>query len=144
MSLSQAHISQSNDSSHAPVMCRFLPDDALLLTRPQMLSRSSTSEEPAVMDIVESTAAVMFLGTPHRGSENLAGVGDSVRKVATRVLRMDTNHYNLGALGLLSSELERCQEAFSTLWAKYDFRVKTFQEGQPLTGFNLGLLGEKV
>jgi len=50
----------------------------------------------------------------------------------------------LDALGLKTTDLERAQESFSMLWQKYDFRVKTFQEGLGLTGFNLGILGKKV
>ncbi|SPO07363.1 uncharacterized protein DNG_10057 [Cephalotrichum gorgonifer] len=110
----------------------------------EMLSESSVSGESALKDIIESTSAVIFFGTPHRGSAGLANIGETVRRVATKVLRMDTSHAPLLALGLHSAELERCQDAFSRLWAMYDFRVKTFQEGLALTGFNIGALGEKV
>lgn len=109
-----------------------------------MLSNSSVSTDAALKDIIASTAAVMFLGTPHRGSTELADMGDMVRKVASVVLRMDTSAASLHALGLRSTDLERCQDAFSMLWSSYDFRVKTFQEGLGLTSFNLGRLGEKV
>ncbi|KAI0199415.1 hypothetical protein F4808DRAFT_432407 [Astrocystis sublimbata] len=81
-------------------------------------------------DILKSTTGVMFLGTPHRGS-NAAGVGEIARKAASLLL-MDTNSRVLDSLALRNSDLERCQDAFSSLWLKYNFHVKTFQEGLPL------------
>ncbi|KAI1176685.1 hypothetical protein F4777DRAFT_247196 [Nemania sp. FL0916] len=70
------------------------------------------------------------MGTPHRGS-TAAGVGELVRKAASFVL-MDTNSLVLNSLALRNSDLERCQDTFSSLWSKYNFQVKTFQEGLPL------------
>ncbi|KAF5003078.1 hypothetical protein FDECE_10359 [Fusarium decemcellulare] len=109
----------------------------------EMLARSSSSTETKLSDIVESTAAVIFLGTPHRGSPDLAALGEWVRSVVG-TLRMETTSAILDALGLKTTDLERAQEAFSEIWTKYDFRVKTFQEGLGLTGINLGVLGNKV
>ena len=84
-----------------------------------------------------NTRAVVFLGTPHRGSA-AAGVAEIARKVAS-MLMMDTNVEILDSLSLKNSDLERCQEIFSSLWHKYDFKVKTFQEGLPLrVPFRLG------
>lgn len=55
---------------------------------------------------------------------------------------MDTNARILDSLSLRNSDLERCQEVFSSLWLKYNFRVKTFQEGLPLKlPFRLGQSG---
>ncbi|KAH8886603.1 hypothetical protein GQ53DRAFT_875256, partial [Thozetella sp. PMI_491] len=110
----------------------------------EMLCNSSTSVDPLHNDIIKSTGAVLFMGTPHRGSQQLAAVGEVVRKVAAHALMMDTSSVLLDVLGLKSSDLERCQESFSRLWSAHDFRVKTFQEGLGLTGVNLGLLNEKV
>jgi protein SERAC1 len=45
---------------------------------------------------------------------------------------MDTNKRILDSLSLRNSDLERCQDIFSSLWLKYNFQVKTFQEGLPL------------
>ncbi|KAK5655609.1 hypothetical protein OQA88_5540 [Cercophora sp. LCS_1] len=108
-----------------------------------MLARSSTSGEPHLSRIVESTAAVIFLGTPHRGSPDFAAAGDFFRSILGSV-GFETSPAILHALGLRTTDLERAQEAFSALWRKYDFRVKTFQEGLGLTGINLGVLGNKV
>lgn len=108
-----------------------------------MLARSSRSAEAEVSNIVKSTSAVIFLGTPHRGSPDLASVGEWARSLVSN-LRMGTTSTLLDALALNTTDLERAQEAFSGLWAEYDFRVKTFQEGLGLTGVNLGVLGNKV
>lgn len=108
-----------------------------------MLASSSISEEAELKNIVESTAAVVFFGTPHRGSQDMAGAGEIACKVAS-VLMMDTSSAMLDALGLKTSDLERCQESFSRSWREYGFRVKTFQEGLPSTAINIGLLNDKV
>ena len=109
-----------------------------------MLRRSQSSDEKNIKNIVESTRAIVFLGTPHRGSADLAALGDVVRRVASTILRFDTNAVILRALGLDSPELELCRESFITQWRVYNFRVKTFQEALSMTGVNLGLLNEKV
>ncbi|KAH8886585.1 hypothetical protein GQ53DRAFT_844831 [Thozetella sp. PMI_491] len=109
----------------------------------EMLAASATSDEPELSAIVARTAAVVFLGTPHRGSIDMAKLGNKARKLVSAAL-VDTSTASLDTLGLRNADLERCQEAFSRLWSKYDFRVKTFQEGLGLSGFNIGMLGDKV
>jgi hypothetical protein len=109
-----------------------------------MLHSSSVSHDTIHQDILNSTSAVVFLGTPHRGSQDMAGIGETVRRIAATALRVDTSSAMLDALGLRSSDLQRGQEAFSRLWSTYDFRVKTFQEGLGLTGVNIGVLKDKV
>ncbi|KAG7286030.1 hypothetical protein NEMBOFW57_008328 [Staphylotrichum longicolle] len=55
------------------------------------------------------------------------------------MLLMDTNARILNSLSLKNSDLERCQDVFSSIWLKYEFHVKTFQEGLPLKiPFRLG------
>jgi hypothetical protein len=109
-----------------------------------MLRRSENSFEDSVRNIVESTRAVVFLGTPHRGSAEMAALGDVVRKVAGTIIRADTNSTILRALGLDSPELELCRESFISQWRIYDFRVKTFQEAFGISGLNLGPFNGKV
>ncbi|KAI0854646.1 hypothetical protein F4860DRAFT_520643 [Xylaria cubensis] len=96
----------------------------------ESLAICSTSNNENFENILKSTTAVMFLGTPHRGSD-AAGVGEIARKAASLLL-MDTNSRVLDSLALRNSDLERCQDTFSSLWLKYNFQVKTFQEGLPL------------
>jgi hypothetical protein len=74
----------------------------------------------------------------------MAALGDVVRRIASVILRFDTNPVILRALGLDSPELELCRESFITQWRIYDFRVKTFQEALSMAGVNLGSLNEKV
>jgi hypothetical protein len=99
--------------------------------------------EPELSNVASSTAAIVFLGTPHRGSPDLAALGEWVRSTVS-ALRMETTSTILNSLGLQTTDLERAQEEFSGLWQKHDFRVKTFQEARGLLGINLGVLGNKV
>ncbi|KAF4448059.1 hypothetical protein F53441_8490 [Fusarium austroafricanum] len=103
-----------------------------------MLSRSSSSTDSTHQDIVKSIAAVIFLGTPHRGSVDVAAMGEMVR-LLVNMLGVETTPVILDALGLKNADMERAQEEFSRLWKEHDFRVKTFQEG-----LNLTKLGRKV
>lgn len=109
----------------------------------EMLATSSNSNDACLKNVVTSTSAVIFLGTPHRGSGELATLGDRARSMLS-AFRMKTNPAILDALRLKTKDLERAQEAFSTVWGQYDFRVKTFQEGLGLTGLNFGPFGKKV
>jgi hypothetical protein len=68
------------------------------------------------LNIILSTAAVIFLGTPHRGSPGLANLGEIVRRIASTVLRVDSNATVLRTLGCNSPELELCRELFTTQW----------------------------
>lgn len=109
-----------------------------------MLANSAISEEQALQNIVQSTAAIIFLGTPHRGSPEMTSLGETARKIASSLFAMDTSPAALDALGLRTSDLERCQESFSRLWREFDFTVKTFYESLGLTGVNIGPLSKKV
>jgi hypothetical protein len=109
-----------------------------------VLRRSQNSDVKIILNIVESTRSIVFLGTPHRGSADLAALGDIVRRVASTILRVDTNPVILRALDVDGPELELCRESFITQWRKYNFQVKTFQEALGMTGVNLGPLNEKV
>ncbi|KAM7213561.1 hypothetical protein V8F06_011058 [Rhypophila decipiens] len=109
----------------------------------EMLAKSASSSDSEIHDIVKSVASVIFLGTPNRGSPELAALGELARSLVS-ALRMETTSTILDALGLRTTDLERAQESFSLLWHEYGFNVKTFQEGMVLTGINLGVLGNKV
>ena len=74
----------------------------------------------------------------------MADIGESVRKVASLILRVGTNSTLLRALGTDSPELELGRESFLVLWRTYNFRVKTFQEAFGISGVNIGPLNEKV
>jgi hypothetical protein len=100
-----------------------------------MLANCSTSNSSELQDILNSTSAVVFLGTPHRGS-SMASLGAIARKAASLLL-LDTNPSVLDSLALKNADLSRCQDVFSSLWAKHDFQVKSFQEGLALKTIGL-------
>jgi hypothetical protein len=83
------------------------------------------------------------MGTPHRGSQSMADLGNDVRRVASILLRFDSNDKIITAL-VDGPELELGRTEFRRLWNKYKFRVKTFQEAKALTGVNVGVMNELV
>ncbi|KAF5987678.1 hypothetical protein FBULB1_1835 [Fusarium bulbicola] len=104
----------------------------------EMLSRASSSTRYEHQNILESVEAVIFLGTPHRGSVDIAAKGEVARSLLS-ALGVATTPVILDSLGLKNTDLERAQEEFSRLWHTSNFRVKTFQEG-----LILPKLGKKV
>ncbi|KAH6899935.1 hypothetical protein B0T10DRAFT_469156 [Thelonectria olida] len=110
----------------------------------ETLRRSEASEEVEMRDIVQSTRGIVFFGTPHRGSAELAELGEMVRSIASSVLAVDSNSTLLRTLGSDSPELELGRESFLVLWRQYNFRVKTFQEAWGMSGINVGALNKKV
>ncbi|KAK8043433.1 hypothetical protein PG993_005863 [Apiospora rasikravindrae] len=108
----------------------------------EMLAKCDISDNTRHKKIVDATAGIMFFGTPHRGSKDLASLGDVARKAAGILL--DTNSAALDSLGLKTTDLERSQEHFSSIWRRQDFRVKTWQEGTGLSPMNLKYFKDKV
>lgn len=92
---------------------------------------------------MQSRKGIIFLGIPHRGSPGFASLGDIVRRVASTVARVDSNSTLLRSVGTDSPELEIGRESFITLWYRYKFRVKAFQEARGLSGIDVGLANEK-
>jgi len=74
----------------------------------------------------------------------MADLGETVRSIASTILRVDSNAALLRALGTDSPELELGRESFTVLWRKHGFRVKTFQEARGISGANVGPLNSKV
>jgi hypothetical protein len=107
----------------------------------EVLRRSQHAEEASLRNIIETTKAVIFLGTPHRGSAEFAGLGELARSVASAVIRVDSNATVIRALGIDSPELELSRESFLQQWRTYRFQVKTFQESQALTGIRIPGVG---
>ncbi|MCJ1359347.1 MAG: hypothetical protein MMC33_009349 [Icmadophila ericetorum] len=96
------------------------------------------------LDIYASTKAVIFLGTPHRGSA-AAGIGEILRRIASAAT-FDTNDKNIRALKFDSPELESIHERFMSQRrnGRWHFEVRTFQEAKGLSRFAYFNLGEKV
>jgi hypothetical protein len=103
------------------------------------LRRSHGDDDDAIKDIVKSTAAVFFLGTPHRGSA-YAPLGQTFRRIASAV-GFDSNDSNLRTLHFDSIVLELSREEFIKIWRTYSLEVRTFQESQGLVGVK-GLSGK--
>ena len=97
-----------------------------------MLRRSQGDEDVSISDIVASTSAVLFLGTPHRGS-SYAPMGETLRRIVS-AFGFDTNDRNIRALHFDSIELELSREEFLKIWRARAFEVRTFQEAQGLAG----------
>ncbi|KAF5682018.1 hypothetical protein FCIRC_5230 [Fusarium circinatum] len=111
---------------HRPLICVAHSLGGIIFK--EMLSRSSSSTRREHQDILESVEAVIFLGTPHRGSVDIAAKGEVARSLLT-ALGVATTPVILDSLGLKNTDLERAQEEFSRLWHTSNLRVKTFQEG---------------
>jgi len=111
---------------------------------PQVLRRAENEQDQALFDIFTSTRAILFLGTPHRGS-SMAETGEMLRRLAG-ASGFSTSDSNIRALHVDSSELEIIHGSFMKLYARNPrpFEVSTFQEAQGLTRVSYLGLGEKV
>lgn len=102
-----------------------------------VLRRCETSHENQFQNILSSTRAVIFLGTPHRGSPGFASLAEVVRNFASTILRFDSNETIIRALGIDAPELELLRESFASQCSRLQFTVKTFQEARPLSGIGI-------
>ncbi|KAK4032311.1 hypothetical protein C8A01DRAFT_50875 [Parachaetomium inaequale] len=96
----------------------------------ELLRLSEAERDGPLKQILMSTSAVVFLGSPHRGTEHCS-LGDAIRSMASATLPIiDPSDPILrelcGAADARRVELGR--QAFVRLWNDYNFRVKTFQE----------------
>lgn len=82
--------------------------------------------------IYESTKAIMFFSTPHRGSD-IAGWGLTMRNIIKAVC--DTNPTILRDLDpkVDTGMLEELREDFATLLEARRLRIQTFQEAKGIT-----------
>ncbi|KAI4267500.1 MAG: hypothetical protein LQ337_008321, partial [Flavoplaca oasis] len=99
-----------------------------------LLCRAAIDADSLVHDIYSSTEAILFLGTPHRGSSK-AEVAEVVRKIIS-VSGFDTSDQNIRALQINSFELEYIHENFMRLYERQGrhFKVLTFQEAKGVVG----------
>lgn len=109
-----------------------------------MIRRAAADDDPAQLDIFKSTEAILFLGTPHRGSSK-AGLAEVVRKVVS-VSGFDNSDVNIRALHINSTEFELLHELFMKLYGRRDteFKVLTFQEAKGVVGTSYLKMNEKV
>jgi hypothetical protein len=92
----------------------------------------------ALNDIYKSTRAVLFFGTPHRGS-SMATWGLIASRIAS--VMFDTNTAILKQIQVSSPELQNLRERFGGLLKKNVFQVRSFQEGLGMVGIT-GLNGK--
>ncbi|KAK3305578.1 uncharacterized protein B0T15DRAFT_574885 [Chaetomium strumarium] len=95
---------------------------------PQVLRLSEAERDGPLKRVLLSTSAVVFLGSPHRGTEH-CNLGDAVRSMASVTMAADPNDPVLQELcGANTVEVELGRQTFVRLWNDYNFKIKTFQE----------------
>ncbi len=90
------------------------------------LIQSNQIEGTRLKDIAPSTFAILFLGTPHRGSKSA-----SIGKVAHQITVVATKRPNLKLLQSLqrnSETLDRLGDSFSQLLLKYNIQIYSYRE----------------
>ena len=80
----------------------------------------------------QRTKLIVFLGTPHRGSES-AGWGKIAANLA-RLALQDSNKKILEALEVNGEVLDNIQEAFKTIVYEENLAVHSFQEARGISG----------
>lgn len=107
-----------------------------------MILRASESEIERERNVYNSTKAVLFLGTPHRGG-NFVAYGEIARRVVGAI-GYDTNSKNIRDLAIDSLVLEDLHERFLKLYRRKKIEICTFQESRGMIGSSLLNLNQKV
>jgi hypothetical protein len=103
-------------------------------------SKNALDDHQGLRDIYESTYAVIFFGTPHRGS-SYAKIGLVARNIAIAA-GFDARDKIIRSLEPNSDILRILRSSFDRMVHDKAFKVHSFQEGQGLTGARI--LSEKV
>ena len=82
--------------------------------------------------VYSATSAIIFLGTPHRGSE-MASLGLIASKIASLAL-IDTNANVLREFHPDSTLFEKIRDEFSMMLKKDAFQIHSFQEARGISG----------
>ncbi|PVH81097.1 hypothetical protein DL98DRAFT_654283 [Cadophora sp. DSE1049] len=96
-------------------------------------SKSATGNEELKL-VVESTKAIFFFGTPHRGS-SFEAWGRLAQGIAAAVF-FDTNGRSIGHLAVNGENLAQLEKSFGKLLYERKFQIHSFHE-------SLGLMGVK-
>ncbi|RFU29824.1 hypothetical protein B7463_g6499, partial [Scytalidium lignicola] len=106
--------------------------------------RAESDTDSALIDIYNSTVGIIFLGTPHRGS-NKARYAEVLRKVVSAA-GFDTATQNIKALHIDSTELEIIHELFMKLYMRPDrhFTIITFHEAKGIAGLGYLTMNERI
>ena len=107
-----------------------------------MLLLSNDSNRKVEKAVSQSTKAVMFFGTPHRGSE-FTDLGETIRRIVSAA-GFDTTKQNLRSLEVDSGMLEDCHRRFQQLQSRQGIEIFTFQENRGVAGVAYLGLNSKV
>lgn len=107
-----------------------------------MLLRASQSKRDREREIYDSTNAILFLGTPHRGG-NFVNLGETVRQIVSAT-GFDTAYQNIRDLAIDSHTLEDYHERFLNLDDSRKIEIRTFQEARGMRGTSVLGLNNKV
>lgn len=107
-----------------------------------MLLRASESETERERNVYNSTQAILFLGTPHRGG-NFVAYGEIARRIVSAI-GYDTNSKNILDLAIDSHVLEDIHERFLKLYRRKKIEIRTFQETRGMKRTSLLSLNQKV
>lgn len=103
-----------------------------------MLLLSSDTDREFDRNLYESTKAIMFFGTPHRGS-GFSDLGETMRRIVSAG-GFDTAKQNIGTLAINSGMLEDCHIRFERLQIRRGIEIYTFHETHGVKGISyLGL-----
>jgi hypothetical protein len=97
----------------------------------QALHQAQQSKDEMENNILLSTHAVLFFGTPHRGSP-YANMGQVVERAAK--VMFSTNPKILGNLSPDGEMLERVRMEFARMLDEHKFKAYSFQEAKGLSG----------
>ncbi|KAK5651473.1 hypothetical protein OQA88_12480 [Cercophora sp. LCS_1] len=94
----------------------------------EALRLSEMERDGPLKEVLLSTSAVVFLGSPHRATEH-STLADAIKSMAAVTFRVDSHDLVLQHLsGASSLDAELGRQSFVRIWNDYNFRVKTFQE----------------
>ncbi|KAK4177158.1 hypothetical protein QBC36DRAFT_372366 [Triangularia setosa] len=94
----------------------------------EILRLAEIERDGPLKDVLLSTSAVVFMGSPHRATEH-SSLGGAVTSMASVTLSVDPDDPVLPQLcGGNNVEIELGRQTFIRQWNEYNFRVKTFQE----------------
>lgn len=91
--------------------------------------------EHGLRDLYESTHAIIFFGTPHRGS-SYAKMGNLARDIAV-IAGFDARDTILRSLKPDAEILTMLSNDFARMLLENSFKVHSFQEGQGFMGTSL-------
>ncbi|EEY21230.1 pfs [Verticillium alfalfae VaMs.102] len=101
-------------------------------------SSESLDERAFLKDVHDSTAGVLFFGTPHAGADP-RGLAHHIVQSIARAMRISANSQVLDTLLPSSERLEELRDHFKPMAIRQNWLIYSFQEALPVQ-----LLGKKV